>query len=512
MPQVSLLQRIVRPGVVLAALVAAGLAVNSQVNENQALREQDTNLKETLDEKETERSQQIAAQQSAIAKLIQESNRKSSEFDGRLTILTQAQEDERNERDDLVGRLAQTEDENLSLKDKLENEKARNEELTTALDNLTKVVSSKEDKDELVKAIQKVEPSTVMIESDSAKWAGSIWKINGKLFLSTAAHPYTDVGDFVLTEIKVKGPNYSFKITPPPFNGNKVAFFSFAEESDLALIPLPDDIVKTLPPGIGLPLRNLAKDPLRKGEEVLTIGNPIGLEHTATLRTISGLGRFFDLTNGDNITKGQHLAEYIQLEPALNVGNSGSSVVDLEGRVIAISSFTNRQGIMPTGFAITNLKETLQGRCGMDVMSDDEKLAWEIKRISNLRNPANIPLVLAGIIPDEERIPELPDYNDVRTRALAQRAEQVRQRLQFFVSLFGALRKLPEFKPPIPDDGLPSIEVPPAPEDFSEDTPLVPMPDPLFSGPDKSKEVAPPPAEESDEKIIKLEENAPAPK
>lgn len=71
-------------------------------------------------------------------------------------------------------------------------------------------------------------------------------------------------------------------------------------------------------------------------EEVLAIGSPFGLRHTVTQGIVSHVGRRFD--DGTNIP-------YIQTDCAINRGNSGGPLVNLEGRVVGM----NRLIISGTG-------------------------------------------------------------------------------------------------------------------------------------------------------------------
>lgn len=88
---------------------------------------------------------------------------------------------------------------------------------------------------------------------------------------------------------------------------------------------------------------------LRIGDVALAVGNPLGLEQTATLGIISAVGR-----SELNITNGGY-ENFIQTDAAINRGNSGGALVDATGRLIGIntaiqSNFTG--GNIGIGFAI----------------------------------------------------------------------------------------------------------------------------------------------------------------
>ena len=87
-------------------------------------------------------------------------------------------------------------------------------------------------------------------------------------------------------------------------------------------------------------------DRLKVGQPVLAIGNPLGLPGgpTVTSGVVSSLQRNIRLGDGDGL-------QVIQTDAAVNPGNSGGPLVDLQGRIIAVNAATipYAEGI---GFAI----------------------------------------------------------------------------------------------------------------------------------------------------------------
>jgi putative serine protease PepD len=71
---------------------------------------------------------------------------------------------------------------------------------------------------------------------------------------------------------------------------------------------------------------------VRVGDEAIAIGNPFGLDRTATAGIVSGLGREIRAPNGYQID------EVIQTDAPINPGNSGGPLLDVDGRVIGVNS------------------------------------------------------------------------------------------------------------------------------------------------------------------------------
>jgi S1-C subfamily serine protease len=94
----------------------------------------------------------------------------------------------------------------------------------------------------------------------------------------------------------------------------------------------PDDlaVLKVTPPRGNLTVATLGdSSQLRVGQEVLAIGNPLGITQTVTNGIVSALGR----------TVGT-IPDAIQTDAPINPGNSGGALVDLHGNVIGIPTAT----------------------------------------------------------------------------------------------------------------------------------------------------------------------------
>lgn len=79
---------------------------------------------------------------------------------------------------------------------------------------------------------------------------------------------------------------------------------------------------------VEIPVADVSK--LRVGDYVVAIGNPFGIGQTVTSGIVSALGRA-GLNN-------ENYEDFIQTDAAINVGNSGGALVDLEGRLLGINT------------------------------------------------------------------------------------------------------------------------------------------------------------------------------
>lgn len=94
----------------------------------------------------------------------------------------------------------------------------------------------------------------------------------------------------------------------------------------------------------GLPFLRLGDSTdVEQGQWVVAIGNPLGLQATLTVGVLSAKGR-----NNLNITR---FEDYLQVDAAINRGNSGGPLLDTYGRVIGINTAIVN-GANGIGFAI----------------------------------------------------------------------------------------------------------------------------------------------------------------
>ena len=120
-------------------------------------------------------------------------------------------------------------------------------------------------------------------------------------------------------------------------------------ETDLAILKIDLD---------RLPVITLGNsDALQVGDQVLAIGNPFGVGQTVTSGIVSALGR--------NQLGINTFENFIQTDAAINTGNSGGALVDVNGNLMGINTaiYSRSGGSMGIGFAIpvSTAKLVLEG-------------------------------------------------------------------------------------------------------------------------------------------------------
>jgi S1-C subfamily serine protease len=112
---------------------------------------------------------------------------------------------------------------------------------------------------------------------------------------------------------------------------------------DLAIVKV-DVTGKTLKPAeLG------DSDKVKIGSYVAAIGNPLGLDFNGSITqgVVSGLGRSISASNGSSVTK---MEDLIQVDAAINSGNSGGPLLNQKGQVIGVN--TAKAQAEGMGFAI----------------------------------------------------------------------------------------------------------------------------------------------------------------
>lgn len=146
---------------------------------------------------------------------------------------------------------------------------------------------------------------------------------------------YSSAG-YILTNAHVVAGASRVLVTLPDGRSMPAGVIGAQPERDLAVLRVGQG---------GLPVAELYATPPRVGQLVIAIGNPYGLDFTVTAGVVSALNRSLPL---DHDTK---LNQLIQTDTPINPGNSGGPLVDVQGRVVGITTaiLPFAQGL---GFAI----------------------------------------------------------------------------------------------------------------------------------------------------------------
>jgi S1-C subfamily serine protease len=168
-----------------------------------------------------------------------------------------------------------------------------------------------------VAAYAAIRPSLVLIETEHPAKAGSTGGLGSGVIID-------DQGD-ILTSLHVVADATSIKVTFADGTASAATVASTQPDNDIAVLQpdqLPQDVV---PATLGNP------GAVRVGSEAFVVGNPFGLYGSMSAGVVSGLGRTFQAPDG-----GPLLHDLIQIDAAVNPGNSGGPLLDRNGRVIGI--------------------------------------------------------------------------------------------------------------------------------------------------------------------------------
>ncbi len=128
-------------------------------------------------------------------------------------------------------------------------------------------------------------------------------------------------------------------------------------------------------------------DEVRVGEWVLAVGNPFNLTSTVTAGIVSAKGRHINILGG-----GTAIESFIQIDAAVNRGNSGGALVNTKGEVIGINAaiasgsgtFEGYAFAIPSSIAVKVKEDILEygeiqrGFLGVEISELDSRRAEEL--------------------------------------------------------------------------------------------------------------------------------------
>lgn len=169
---------------------------------------------------------------------------------------------------------------------------------------------------------QAVAPSLVAIQTQVSSTTGA-----GTTDGTLGSGVVVDSSGDILTCLHVVANASSIKVTFSDGTSSTATIQSTQPQNDIAVLKASQPPAKLVPAVLGNPRS------VRVGSEAFVLGNPFGLYGSMSAGVISGLNRSFQLPNN-----GPQLQGLIQIDAAVNPGNSGGPLVNRAGQVIGIVS------------------------------------------------------------------------------------------------------------------------------------------------------------------------------
>lgn len=185
---------------------------------------------------------------------------------------------------------------------------------------------------------QAIQPSLVLIQAKASDENGESEDVLGSGVV------ITDRGD-ILTSLHVVANASDIQVFFADGTRSSAQVMTEQPENDIAVLSPSQPPELLLPAVLGNP------NALRVGDEAFAIGNPFGLYSSMSAGVISGFERSFQPPNSD-----QELQGLIQIDAAVNPGNSGGPLVNRYGQVIGIVvgivNPTEQEVFIGIGFAV----------------------------------------------------------------------------------------------------------------------------------------------------------------
>lgn len=205
------------------------------------------------------------------------------------------------------------------------------------------VKTTVKEESDLKEAIKKVYNSTVYIEVEAEQqsfFGKNIVQGSGSGFV----YKKDDKNGYIITNHHVI--SGAKKITVTYINGTETeaSLVGSDEYSDIAILKVDAKTVQDIAE-LG------SSNETELGDSIFTIGAPLGKEYmgSVTKGILSGKNRMVSV----ELSSGSYLMEAIQIDAAINSGNSGGALCNIKGQVIGVtSSKLIGDGVESMGFAI----------------------------------------------------------------------------------------------------------------------------------------------------------------
>ncbi len=165
---------------------------------------------------------------------------------------------------------------------------------------------------------QVIQPSLVLIQTQAP---GANGKVEDGLGSGVVIDDFGDV----LTSLHVVSKAVDIRLTFADGTQSSAEVIAAQPENDIAVLRASQPPALLVPATLGNP------NAMRVGDETFAVGHPFGLYGSMSAGVISGFDRSFQPANSD-----QRLQGLIQIDAAVNPGNSGGPLLNRYGQVIGI--------------------------------------------------------------------------------------------------------------------------------------------------------------------------------
>jgi len=185
---------------------------------------------------------------------------------------------------------------------------------------------------------QGIQPSLVLIQTQDSGAKGKVEHGVGSGVV------IDDRGD-ILTSLHVVANAADIQLTFADGSQSSAQVIAKQPENDIAVLQASEPPAQLVPATLGNP------NAMRVGDEAFVVGNPLGLYSSMSAGVISGFDRSFQRPNSNQTLKG-----LIQIDAAVNPGNSGGPLLNRDGQVIGIVTGlvnpTDQDAFAGIGFAV----------------------------------------------------------------------------------------------------------------------------------------------------------------
>lgn len=185
---------------------------------------------------------------------------------------------------------------------------------------------------------QAIQPSLVLIQTEGTA-------SNGAANFGIGSGVVIDDRGDILTSLHVVSNAATIRLTFADGTQSPAQVTARQPENDIAVLQPSTPPAQIFPATLGNP------NAMQIGDEAFVVGHPLGLYGSMSSGVISGFNRSFKPTNSDQALEG-----LIQIDAAVNPGNSGGPLLNRDGQVIGIVAGlvnpTDQEVFIGLGFAV----------------------------------------------------------------------------------------------------------------------------------------------------------------